>query len=276
MPDTRILISEPVPGSEGSYRLKFPGSFQSRKDDKIALVSLTMYYSFYNITDLFENRTLIYSHGGRDFTIKFDEGYYEISDINNYIKMKMREEGNVLLDDKGSYQYYIDVKLNINYYANTLTMKPVPSVLPAGWTNPHNMALTGLTMMLKPQNKFGDLIGFESENYPPLPQDKVYMKNSVKKPVISPVQNILIKTDWISDNRFHQNGDNLHNFTPSESFGSQISINPPEISYIRILAGLKKEIVVRFVDQLNRPLILKDKEMLITLSLREPDDKEID
>ena len=84
---------------------------------ELALDSLSMIYSWYNISRDYSNNTIKYStdKGNSWETITFVDGMYSYSDINDYIHQYM-EQKNHHTTDKGIKKFGI----NLNFYTNYL------------------------------------------------------------------------------------------------------------------------------------------------------------
>ena len=65
--------------------MNFPTPLRVGNDFELSLGSLFIYYSWFNITSNFNNRTYSYKWNGQTFNITMPEGYYSISDILNYL-----------------------------------------------------------------------------------------------------------------------------------------------------------------------------------------------
>ena len=91
------------------------------KKYEMALVNLETYYSFPNITA--KNNYFRYSpDGGRTWPdVVISEGYYEITDINDYIQRTMKENGHY---DTVNNEYYISLQPNSNTLKSVLNIAP--------------------------------------------------------------------------------------------------------------------------------------------------------
>ena len=100
-----------VSGNESKFTtiLNLALELDRHKEYEIALVNLETYYSFPNIDET--NNVFVYSpnHGNSWVKIKFPEGSYEIDDINNTIRHKMKKRGH---QDPINEDYYIKISAN--------------------------------------------------------------------------------------------------------------------------------------------------------------------
>ena len=103
MSNTLIINSSNVVGTTNStYQYKFiQGSFVA-KDCEIAVGSLTIPYSWYNVSTFYSNKSFSLTFGylatSTTLNIVLPDGFYTTSDINNYIQNKMIENGLYLIN----------------------------------------------------------------------------------------------------------------------------------------------------------------------------------
>ena len=77
------------------------------------------------------------------YTIVLPNGYYAVSDINNYLQGQMILAGQYLIDGNGNNVYYLSLQYDTPYYAVQVLSFAVPTALPVGYilfinTNLHN------------------------------------------------------------------------------------------------------------------------------------------
>ena len=58
----------------------------SRRHYMVALLSYSLYYSWYNVSSVFSNNIFRYNNGTTDRIITITDGQYGVSDLNSYIK----------------------------------------------------------------------------------------------------------------------------------------------------------------------------------------------
>ena len=78
---------------------------------EIALDKATMTYSWHNISDQYQNNQIKYSpDGGTSWeTVKFVDGMYTYSDLNDYLHQYMKQKGHKTTDAKKDDVYYINL-----------------------------------------------------------------------------------------------------------------------------------------------------------------------
>ena len=137
---TLVLNSSNVSNTSTNTSFKYNfinGGFQV-KDMEMCVSSITLPYSFYNISSYYNNQTfsLIFPKGATTQTISITlpEGFYTVPDINSYIQQICLDNGAYLIDSTGNYVYYQQLVYNSTYYSVQLLLYPVPTSLPTGYS----------------------------------------------------------------------------------------------------------------------------------------------
>ena len=98
---------------------------------EVALKSMSIYYSWFNISSLKGNNTFKYTWAdGVEKTVVVQDGIWSYGEIRSYLKQQMFANGHYLLDSNGRETYYLDLVLNPALYCLSLTCTPLPAVLP--------------------------------------------------------------------------------------------------------------------------------------------------
>ena len=110
---------------------------------EIALDKATMTYSWHNISDQYQNNQIKYSpDGGTSWeTVKFVDGMYTYSDLNDYLHQYMKKKGHKTTDAKKNDLYYINLTFVLSTYKILIQID-----------NSYQLDLRN--------SKFGELIGF--------------------------------------------------------------------------------------------------------------------
>jgi hypothetical protein len=170
------------------YKYNFPaGNVEFSKGQKLALGSIQMYYSTFNITASQGNNQFSYVWvDGREITITIPDGFYEISTLNDFLHFVMVQQGHYLIDTAGNYYYFITMVINastyqieVNCFPISLATYPVASytigtfasstittsspATPQYWSRPTN-PITPMFRVLA--NNFRTIIGFSAGYYP--------------------------------------------------------------------------------------------------------------
>ena len=136
---TLVLNSNNVIGANNNtYQYKFiQGGLNIKEDYEMAIGSLTIPYSWFNVTNLYQNNsftiTFPYSTTSYVMNITLPDGFYTVSDIQNYIELQCINQGLFLINN-GENVYCFDLSYNQTYYACQVVMELIPSTLPDGFS----------------------------------------------------------------------------------------------------------------------------------------------
>lgn len=278
---TQSLSLTPVNNSSNqnnvlTYNLNYPFNLTGHD---VCLASAFLYYSWPNVTASYGDNLLQYIFPGapaNPYNVLLPDGQYSISDIGNFLQFTMLQNGHYLLDNNNQPVYYLDLVPNSVYYSATLTASPVPAALPAGWSNPGGITLSGNTPQLvvpvpsiTATYTMNELIGFSSGSYPPAPQATEYQINSNNGvPQISPVSAVNINLNVVTSSYFNANPQTIYAFSPNVSYGSQIAIQPYQYVWLKAVDNQFSQIQVTFTDQNGNALNLLDPNIIVNLYFR--------
>lgn len=299
---TLILNQENIVPNTANGRLEyvFPaGNVSIQKGQKLALASLQMFYSTFNITSLNDNNVFTYVWiDGTEHIVNIPNGYYTIATLNEFLQFTMINNTHYLIDnDTSNNVYFLTLGTNASTYKVELTTFQMNATLfpigvgagqyayPAGasWVVPTGSILP---MFKIPATAFRDVIGFTNAGYypqgatgnyniatiagvpPAQTQTPAYTSNLVfasdKVPQVSPLSSYLVKCNLINNNYAVPN-DLLYSFSPQSAFGDQFTIAPNQLIFINIQEGQYNKFVVEFADQNNRPVAIEDPNFVILL-----------
>jgi hypothetical protein len=250
--------------------------FKSGKDE-VAMKSLTVYYSWPNISAAQGNNSLQYTWPVSNTThqVVLADGIWSFTQIMQYLEQVMQINGHYLLDDTGAQVYYMNFVVNPVLYCLSLTVTPLPTVLPTGWYNPANVNLTAAAgktpQLIIPNSGMASLTGFPMTSYPTSPQTSLFQLNSFV-PQISSVTSLNIVSNLVDNGGFSLTPNILASFVvPSDQTpGSLIQLQPSNLDWIPVQKDLTfNQITVSIVDQLMRPITVRDPQgFVMILNLR--------
>ena len=170
------------------FKYNFPaGNVEFMKGQKLALGSIQMYYSTFNITAAQGNNSFSYVWvDGREITITIPDGFYEIATLNDFLHFVMVQQGHFLLDSAGNYYYFITLVVNsstyqidVNCFPISLATYPVATytigtytastittsspTTPVLWSRPTS-PITPMFRVLA--TNFRNIVGFQAGYYP--------------------------------------------------------------------------------------------------------------
>lgn len=281
-------------GNNNTLVYKFPNSVLL-KDKYIAVSSVSMYYSWFNIKSEYNNNTINLNWNGTLFTIVIPDGLYEIKDINNFLQYFCIQNGLYLIDSVGENVYFFEIEVNPNRYAVQLNTFQVPIALPAGfpaqpqWIGfPANTFNPSLTF---PQY-FDDIVGYRPINsiyftsnlnvnnayIPPTASVNNYFvsKNNLGtlsylsnvSPNVQPNSSIYVSLSNIN-NPYSIPSSIIYSVIPTVAIGEIIVERPPNFAWTKMIEGTYNELRLQLLGLDNRPIKIQDPQMTIMLTIRD-------
>jgi len=283
MVNTIVLKSSNITDTSknSTFQYDFPNSI-AMKDMELALISASMYYTWFNISEELGNRRFDFKYYDANdvlqtFELELDEGLYEISDINKFLQFKFIEEGVYLVNSDGDNVYYAEFVINPVRNSVDINTYTVPNTLPTDWSLPSSGAWsTGLptvvhNVSLVLLSKFNDIVGYDADFETGLAVGGgvTITKNSTKSPNVNPNSSVLVEVS-IVDNPYGIPANIIYAIVPTVGVGGLISVNPPEYAFIPIKNGVYNNLRLRLLnkDTLN-PLTIADGEITIILGIKE-------
>lgn len=243
-------------------------------DVDIALGSVSLFYSWRNITTALNNNSFQIIHpktgGTNTLTLTLPNGGYEISDINNYLRWYLIQQGyyiqnNTTLEQK----VYCELRINASTYSIEFVAYPTEAV-PSGWTAGSAYSYDGVgntPQLVIGSNNFGTLIGYSAGTYPSVATNVLNTTTSTLTPVLSQVINVLLTLDCV-DNPYTPNSTVIHALSSSgTNYGHLITSEPNNLSFIPCQKTSRQEIVLNFVDQNMLPIDMLDFDIVAKLIL---------
>lgn len=259
------------------YSFDFPqGGVKLDRSSKIALASIQMPNSIFNISAAYGNNTfsviIPVGAGSTTLNITLPDGNYGVSDINSYIQWYLinTAANYYLIDSSGNNVFYIELVENAPRYAVQLNEFAIPTALPAGWSNPGGWALptTTRTPQLVVSGGFATLIGFNAGTFPSPTQTTNYSKISDFTPTVNTVSSVIVLCSLITNN-YSIPSNNMAVFTfAGVTFGDLLNYLPPQYSWVSAKHGVHTSIQIRFVDQNLNDVMFEDKlsAMMLVMS----------
>jgi hypothetical protein len=302
MGKTLILNSSNVVAGSGNSKFlyNFPNGGYTFKDDIIALQSISMYFSSFNITTSYNNNSFSYIWiDGTTNNVVIPDSFLQVADINAYFQSVMVANKHYLVSSSGSYVYLLELVINQSRYAVQLNsfLLSTSIATTTGWTKPAGStwliptptapAVGILPYLVVPaNNNFGALIGFSAGQYPAgaitgTPPNQVqtpaYTTSqsvlSSTAPQITPYSSFLVYCSLVN-NRAVIPSSLIYSFTPTDStFGALQTFGPnAELGWNKIVDGQYTAFVIEFRDQLGNPISFQDPNTLITLYTKNKDE----
>jgi len=298
---TLILNSSNIlPNSNNSvFRYVFPaGNVEFVKGDKLALASIQMFYSTFNITAQQGNNIFSYVWvDGIEYDVIFPDGFYDAGAINDYLHQTQLVNRHYLIENStGNFVWFNTIGVNASNYTieiNCFNMNATQYVIGAGtteYTFPAGATWLVPTANIVPMirilaNNFRFVIGFNTGFYPtgignpavsapivgvPPAQTQTPTYTTIQSfssafvPQITPLSSFTLTCSLINNNYAVPNT-LLYSFSPQGQFGDQFTIAPNQYSLLEIQEGQYNSFNLQFTDQNNLPVSIQDPNMVILL-----------
>ena len=263
-----------VAGSNNTvFEYQFPGGgIQLKAHTKIALASMTMYNSTPNISVANNNNTFQYRWiDATVHTVTMPDGFYEISDMNNFLHQTMLNNKHYLTEvSTNNAVWFLTMSVNTSTYKIDLlaypmintTYTPALYTVPAGatWTVP---VVSTNPQFIIPATNFDDVIGFAAGTYPAASNNAVITtSSSTFPPQVNPLSSYLVKCNLVN-NPYGIPNSLIYSFPPSGGFGQQYVVAPNEYSFIDAQDGYYNTMRIEITDQNDRPTIILDSNINI-------------
>ena len=293
----KILVlnqSNIVPdGQNNKLIYKFPNSVKFQ-DNFVAVASVSMYYSWFNITAAYTNNIFSYTWtvgaATTTYTITIPDGIYEITTLNDLLQYTMIANGTYLINASGENVYYAEFLLNPSRYAVQINTFLVPVSLPATFVQPANFVgyptTTQNPVITTPAN-FCYIVGFASTfatnanvgnaYTPPVSAYVSKLANgtlsylSTTAPQLQPNGSLLVSMSNI-DNKYAQPSSIIYSVVPTVAVGEIITERPSQFMWNKLIDGMYNEIRLVLLGTNLQPITINDPNMTILLTIRDKED----
>jgi hypothetical protein len=258
------------------FRLTLPTSGFRTIRDEVCMKSMTIYYSFFNVSVAKGNNTFSYvwPDGGKTYPVVLADGIWSFANIFTYFQNVMLKNGHYLVDPFGTNVFYLYLVVNPTLYCISFIATPLPSSLPASYTNPANVDLVqaaGLSPQLQASDGFSPMLGFAAGTYPALPAASATELNS-GVPQITTATSFNLLCNLVDNTGFTLTPGVLHSFViqPGTEPGSLVNKEPYLPDWVPVFSlQTFQTISIRLVDQLMRPITIQDPSgFVLTLNVR--------
>lgn len=290
-----VLNSSNVVQDGGNNKLiyNFPTSV-NLTGKYIAISSISMFYSWFNITQSANNNyfTFTWTSGAvtTTYTVVIPDGFYEIAVINEYVQFFCIQNG--LYWTLGGLNYYpIEFILNPSRYAVQLNTYYIPTSAPTGATLPANFAgfpTVAQNSVVTTPEFFNLIIGFASTftsdaniGNPSIPYTPNALVNkngagtysylSTIAPQVQPNNNVLFSISNIAS-PYSQPSSIIYSLNPAVNVGQQIYEVPPNYAWVKLLDGTYSNLRLALLNNALQPLMINDPNMTFLLVIRDKDE----
>ncbi len=280
-------------GRNSTLIYKFPNSVLF-KNNSVAVSSISMYYSWFNIQSDYGNNLFTYSWTSgavtTTYAINIPDGLYEIADLNALLQFNMIQNGTYLIDSAGDFVYYAEMIVNPARYAIQLNTFLVPTVLPATYTAPAGFAgfpTVAQNPVVTFPSTFNQIVGYAAgfasnanvgnAYVPPTSQYVSKLANgtlsyiSTQSPNVQPNSSLYVSCSGIN-NPYSQPSSIIYSMTPSVAVGGLITEKPPNYCWNKLIDGTYNELRVTFLGTNLSPIQLNDNQITILLAIKDADE----
>lgn len=277
-------------GQNNKLVYKFPNSVKFQ-DSYIALSSLQMYYSWFNITSALSNNTFSYNWIDNTgvpttYTINIPDGVYEISTLNALLQFYFIQNKHYLINASGDNVYYAEFLVNNARYAVQINTFLFPTALPVGFTAPAGLTFPPqsfnpiITLPAQINQIFGYVAGFTTDQnlnnayVPPVSPYVSKLANgtlsyiSTKAPNVQPNSSVLLNMSNI-DNDYSQPTGIIYTIVPSVAIGTIINEKPPAFIWNKLINGTYNELRMILLGTDLAPIKINDPSMVFVFVIRE-------
>ncbi len=287
-----------------TYRYVFPAGQVQFKNHGIAVASISIYNSFYNISSALGNNTYSYiwpSAVPETVSVTIPDGQYTITELNTFLQFTFIQHTHYLVDGSGNLVYFYEILNNPTANKVELISYPLPSVLgtytqPVGATwglpaSPTTPQLT-LTQTISIANDgtgrlvyggLATLLGFNSagtntavgsytQSYPDPAQASTYNVLADTTDQVYSINGISLACSLL-ENNLSVPQSLLYSFPINESgFGDVIVDKQGSFAFVPIVDVITPDIVIRFYDQNGDRLRVRDTDVVIYLLIKPRDE----
>ena len=272
-----VNSSNYVANSTNTFLYTLPQTVKLSNKSKIGVASLSVYNSTFNVTSARNNNTLTFTWPSLVPQIKtytIPDGYYSSSDLNYFLQSKMYADGLYVSANSGTNVIYFfeiiqnsvqySIQLNSYFLPTAVNATTLGYTLPSGatWNYPNTNACPQLAF----NTSFGSLIGFGAQTFPATALATNQSKISEITPNISPVDSYILTCNMVNS-KYSIPSNYFFSLPLSGSLGTLINYASSSVVYNDIAPNIYSNIVIQFYDQLFNRLEMKDKEIVLTISI---------
>ena len=276
--------------NNSSFRFNFANGGFTAKDAQICISTLTVPYSFFNISSAYNNNKFtltfptslsdsplgVYNNLQKNVSVTLPDGFYSVVDLQNYIQTVCISNAMYLIDSAGNYVFYTFLTYSPTYYAVQLVQTQVPLSLPAGWSLPPSgwsgfSATTSYTptLFLPAIGSISPIIGFApNTTYPVLGTATNVNFLSTLTPQGSTVNSLIARCSLVN-NPTSVPTDIMDGFPINATFGSNIIFDPSFEHFVDIRDGTYNSLTFTIVDQNLNQIAALDSNVSIVLMIRQ-------
>ena len=194
------------------------------------------------------------------------DGFYTITDINDYLEYFCKQNNLYTLAANGDYAFYCRWSENTSRYA--IQWDSFPISLSSGGSNPQGITLSGnIPLLIMSTNLFTNIVGISSGTYPAVTQTSVYSLTSNITPNLTPVNSVIVNCNLVK-NSVSNSPNAFNSFTPSSEFGTNLIYRPNFPTWMDCVVGSYGNIDIFLTDQNYNMIRANDPNVCIEVIIR--------
>ena len=274
-----INSSNYVPNSNNTFEYNFPSSVKFKEGDKIAVSSVSMFNSIFNIEPTRNNNTLqLIINYATPVTLNviIPAGFYAPADLQTYLQSVCYVNGYYLTASTGNIIYPFEMSVNLIAYEIQFVCNVTPTSTqatnlgysaPAGvsWSFPSTAQCSQVVIL---NNNFTKIVGINPGTYPSTPITTQYTFASSFPAVINPVSTLMLLTNFICNSAYSYPMNVFHSIPITTGFASAIELQSPNLIFQDIQPATYQQMIISFTDQLFNPIVLHDYTVTISLVIK--------
>jgi hypothetical protein len=229
-----------------NLRYEFPNEIEFQ-DQEIGLASISIFYSFYNISQDRNNNTFQYEWFNNStqqmdtFDVVYPDLIAEVSTLNNYFQYVMKSNGHYLNDANGNIAYFAEMVVDSSRFAISIITKQVPTAFSTLYPQTDNTHITLPAQSFNPVVKmvassgFNKLIGYSNTFATSNVAQTTRTHFSSQAPILNPDSNLVVSIGGgLVDNPYATETGIIYSFPVFASAGEQILSKPNEIAFLNV------------------------------------------
>jgi len=285
-------------GQNNKLRYRFPNSVQF-KDTYVSVQSITMFYSWYNISASKGNNTFSFTFtspagGGIQFyTVVIPDGIYDIVTLDEYLQFYCLANGLYMKTSVGQNVFFLSFAINASAYGVQICCYTVPSsadntkgYIPSSTGFPNASFLPQITIPANFNKIVGYPAGWTSANFIGAPSSSgfynlvPYTWNattgvvgylSSQAPQVNPDASIYLSLTSIN-NPYSLPSSIIYAITPSTGIGGVIIDKPPQFCWNKFIDGTYNQLDLQILGSDLQPITIYDPTMTILLAIKDSDE----
>jgi len=283
-------------GQNNKLKYNFPNSIKF-ENNSIAVSSVSIYYSWFNISSLYQNNTFTYTWvvGGTSttYTIIIPDGTYEVADLNNLLQFTFISNKHYLVNASGQNVYYAEFVLNPTRYAVQINTFLFPLALPTGFTEPAGFGgypTNTFNPIITIPASLNIILGFSvnyatpdntSNGYSVPANQNLIAKNtatgtisclSTQAPNLQPNSTIYISISNVN-NPYSIPSSIIYSITAQGAVGSLITQTPPNFAWNKMINGTYNNLTITLLGNNFAPIPINDPQMTIMLVIKDDEER---